>query len=835
VIKALRVETAKADLAHHESLFLALTLQEGNRRALVPPGTKLHAAALAAVAGRRNVVRDSLGARVHVRDQAPSLVLDALAKQDASPQHVEAVAPACPVNLLSNPVQRLGVGVRDGVLEEGQNLLPPVLHGGEQDLEVRFQPLRHLGGVGIKGSGGFVLRHLVDGVEGLLQPIGVSQLGFVVQPHVPVEALLLAQPGGAHVQNVLGLEPVPAHASLAGLLEPDADPLHAVVRHPDHVELVHHQGDTGHHEVRHLAVRAPHVGGHALDHAPVLVPGQPVDDGHLAAVLEHVDGLLVAHVCNDTAHLPVNLGLVNTQPLGEGRLVVGFQFGYEVAGENPDGFVVAPDILSNADEGLGQAAVGDERATALRHAPVSQDAAQGLQERLGAVPAPVALHLGNQLGGSAPDWAVHVTNGLRPVSVQVANATTLGAGIGLDGVGGLNDEHVAIRSGASYVPIWEVEDVCHSGIMLYEQLGLGCGTLFLGRNLGHNRPRLSYALPLQCLVVPIKLAAHELTSKFDCDFCSGPTAHEAVKHHIARLTASENTGLNQGRREHGKMSALVGLDWDTPNIAPVALAPDASPLSIIASGSAVRVLIAQALGALEAVAALVLRNGIFLNGDVVEVISLRLGKQKNMLMRTGAPVGHARWHAVRLLPNYVLAKHPAISLQGQCQTGRNHQQVLIWQTGVGSSSTNSSIPVEGLGVLPACGPTPLTASCVAVADINPESPVISEHIANAPEHLNEFIDVLLRGIFQTNLSLDAVVTQAEVRRTRYAHLRLHAGDSHSSKALTTVTKVNDSDRIHINPFPHVYPELEYDTDSSFPHVIPYTPFSLEEHASRDVL
>jgi hypothetical protein len=102
-------------------------------------------------------------------------------------------------------------------------------------------------------------------VERLFQPVGGGQLGLVGQPHVQIEPALLGQLGVPHVQHRLGLEPQAPLASLALLLEPDADPLHAVVRHADDVELVDDHRSAREHLVRHVPVAVPLIATQPLE------------------------------------------------------------------------------------------------------------------------------------------------------------------------------------------------------------------------------------------------------------------------------------------------------------------------------------------------------------------------------------------------------------------------------------------------------------------------------------------------------------------------------------------------------------------------------------------
>lgn len=470
--KAHRVETGQAAMAYDQLPMRAPAHQRGGHRTRV--GCSAYgdsAGATAPLLGLQSAL-DGHYAGVEGRLHQPGLDLGRclLAEQQPGAKHLEAVPPPGPVDRLGNPVQCLGVGIGDGVVEVRQNLPAPVLHGGQQHLEVGLHDGGDRRSVGVVGQDCLVFGQFVDGVERLLQLVGGGQFRGVVQPHIHVEPLFVVQRGIPLVQQRLGAEPVPALGGLLELLQPDAHPLHAVVGCPDDVELVDDHRNAGEHLVHHVPVGAPHVDGHALDHAPVLEVVQPAREGVLVPGGQHLYGPLLAHVGQHQAHLPVDLRLVDAQPDRQFGLVLGVQLGDELPGQVADGLVVAPNLLGDAHEGVPQAPGPDQGSAALRHAPVRLDARQRLEEGLPAVPALVALHLGLELGGRAPDRAVRVGHQLGAVLVQVADGAALLAGLRLRsvlrfqqvvpfGVGGLGQHGPAV----------EVEDVGHPRIVVWNR------------------------------------------------------------------------------------------------------------------------------------------------------------------------------------------------------------------------------------------------------------------------------------------------------------------------------------------------------------------------------
>src|SRR5690606_2112752 len=60
----------------------------------------------------------------------------------------------------------------------------------------------------------------------------------------------------------------------------------------------------------------------------------------------------------------------------------------------------------------------------------------------------------------------------------------------------------------------------------------------------------------------------------------------------------------------------------------------------------------------------------------IEVVSRRLAKQKDVLVRLGAAVAHALRHRVRLVPDDVLAQIPAIGLESESYSPGDADQVF---------------------------------------------------------------------------------------------------------------------------------------------------------------
>nr|AEZ67134.1 hypothetical protein [Ralstonia solanacearum] len=188
---------------------------------------------------------------------------------------------------------------------------------------------------------------------------------------------------------------------------------------------------------------------------------QPGRDQRLVAVGQHVNRDPVGDISDDAPELPVNLRLINAQPLWQPRLVFGVELLDVVARQGADGLVIAANMLSHAHEGVAQALRLDVLDAPLCHPHGAVDAAQRLDERAPAFPALEPFCPGQDAHVPASDRAVADGYGLRAMAVQAANDATLLAKVGADGVLGLNLVFVAVKALVDDGPAIQVKDVGH--------------------------------------------------------------------------------------------------------------------------------------------------------------------------------------------------------------------------------------------------------------------------------------------------------------------------------------------------------------------------------------
>ena len=237
-------------------------------------------------------------------------------EQDPGPEDVEAVSPSHPLNRPDQVVRRLRAGIRDPVLEIGQDRSFPVMKGCQEgaksgpDLRIETGVPFPVSFLSIGSGGG-----LVDVVEPLLRPVGLGQGRKVPAPFVQSLSLDLVQVLKPLQKDMaiphegspfLGMKRCPH-----GLPES----IQCGVGHLQNMELVHDDGNSRQGLPSGVLIGPPHIDGHAPDPPLVGKVRKISGDGRLVTVGKHLDHEAGGDVREDRPRPPDKVDLVDPQDL----------------------------------------------------------------------------------------------------------------------------------------------------------------------------------------------------------------------------------------------------------------------------------------------------------------------------------------------------------------------------------------------------------------------------------------------------------------------------------------------------------------------------------------
>lgn len=183
----------------------------------------------------------------------------------------------------------------------------------------------------------------------------------------------------------------------------------------------------------------------------------------------------------------------------------------------------------------------------------------------------------------------------------------------------------------------------------------------------------------------------------------------------------------------------------------------------------------------------------------VVVVPRRLRQQEQVLVGLRGPVGHRFRHRVRLRPDDVAAEVPAVRLEGEGDAPRDADKILgleVPDHGVafrGVPGRQSRLVLGRLRsgqtrrlrhtrrVIEIAGRT----GRIRVAEVQPHRPVVPQDAPHLAEHRDHVGNVFLRGPFEAELSVRAVVSQPPVRWAgdhAMHRFRLHLGQDRAAVA-----------------------------------------------------
>ena len=157
-----------------------------------------------------------------------------------------------------------------------------------------------------------------------------------------------------------------------------------------------------------------------------------------------------------------------------------------------------------------------------------------------------------------------------------------------------------------------------------------------------------------------------------------------------------------------------------------------------------------------------------------------------MFPRRRRSVRHALGHTRLLAPRDTGAYPPAVVLKGNRQPLRDEAEVFVLQPKRRCVTawviTVVSGPVDPCARFSFASNATRKGFCwlvcsaslrgVAIPDVQPQRPIIPKHPPHTPKHLDHIRHKLLRRLLKAKLTLNPVVTQTPIRRTR--HARLHS-------------------------------------------------------------
>lgn len=190
-------------------------------------------------------------------------------------------------------------------------------------------------------------------------------------------------------------------------------------------------------------------------------------------------------------------------------------------------------------------------------------------------------------------------------------------------------------------------------------------------------------------------------------------------------------------------------------------------------------------------------------------------------MRPGAAVSNAFRHRIGLGPHDVLAQIPTVPPQGESKRPGNAHHVLGFEPVAGSHASGALLGSGVFGAAAGARSLPCPGRGVGVADDDPQSSVIGQHLANRAEYFNQIADVRAGRDLPPDLQVLVrmtvlqVAAQAEVRWTGHAHLYPHAVPVHSLQQLAAIPGVGA-----VEPAPCISGRPVHEDDPSVDEPVP---------------
>lgn len=386
------------------------------------------------------------------------------AVQDARPENRERVATATAVDLLEDAVHGLRISVGHPVIPESQYFLAPVADSRQEGLEGHPHVIRQAFLPLPEGSTSLSpALDVIECVEALLDGMRLSQPWDVLQPAIEFELLLGGQTAVALEKEMAGphqlapsLDVSLASCSLSAHVE-------AVVSHPDNMEFVNnYSGVLAKDGARSVPIGRPHVDTDDLDALPTAHLRQPVSYAGLPAGADQVEDRAVAQVGEDGPQFACDHHLIHAKNVRREDRVRALHLLHGLAGDQPDRSLGQADLVGDVRERPFQGGIADVFDQPGRHSAVVVDVRKGLQERLLALLAPVALAINPDCDGLPTDGGVSVIGQFPAVFVDLPDHAALSAGLRGNLVFRFNNKLLAVFQHVVYSPVIKVKEVRHA-------------------------------------------------------------------------------------------------------------------------------------------------------------------------------------------------------------------------------------------------------------------------------------------------------------------------------------------------------------------------------------
>ena len=163
----------------------------------------------------------------------------------------------------------------------------------------------------------------------------------------------------------------------------------------------------------------------------------------------------------------------------------------------------------------------------------------------------------------------------------------------------------------------------------------------------------------------------------------------------------------------------------------------------------------------------------FCNGFGIVVIPRRFRKQEDMFIGFGRSVLYIFGQTVCLVPDNIRTQIPSVRAECKGKHPRDSNHILCLDSvphnrhSVNRRRRIGTVIVFAVRFLRCPFPYTLSASGIAVGNVQPKRPVVREYPPDLPKHLYQTADIRLRRFLRPDLPVHAVIPKPIIRRACY--------------------------------------------------------------------